>query len=119
MPPELQAPFAAPDAPPEFSRETRSLSYFVGRLLHEANDAPLALKALALSIASDRTATVDQISFVAGHITRHAVDLAHAGQLQQAGATHRLGELLAQRAREMLQKPATPVSDPRLGRMDH
>lgn len=119
MPPESQAPFQAPDAPLEFSRETRGLSSFVGRLLHEANDAPLSLKALALSIASDRTARVDQINFVAGHITRHAIDLAHAGQLQQAAATHRLGDLLAQRAREMLQKPATPAPDPRLGRMDH
>ena len=120
MAPESQAPFEASDTPPlEFSRATRNLSCFVGRMLHEANDASLALKALALSIACDRTATPDQVSFVSAHVTRHAIELAHAGKLQESAGTYRLGELLTHLAKDIQQQRVTAAVDARLGRVDH
>ena len=105
--------------PPEFSRASRDLCRFVGRLLHEANDAAPELKALALLIVADRAATPDQIGFIADHIGHYADDLAHAGDLQEALGTNRVSILLDQRALELANLSSAPPADPRLDAADH
>ena len=106
--------------PPEFSRAHRSsLCRFVGRLIHEAKGAAPELRALALLVAADRTATPDQLAFIAGHIMHYADDLARGGEPQSAFGTLRISILLYQRALELANLSSAPPADPRLDAADH